>query len=73
MTQKFSYETIRISDGKVSTADSAVPLWRLAGSGSSCMYVDDTFAAHILYPDTQQTDLSLTSAPHRRCARPRRT
>ena len=55
-TQKFSYETIRISDGKVSTADSAVPLWRLAGSGSSCMYVDDTFAAHILYPDTQQTD-----------------
>ena len=55
-TQKFSYETIRISDGKVSTADSAAPLWRLAGSGSSCMYVDDTFAAHILYPDTQQTD-----------------
>lgn len=55
-TQKFSYETIRISDGKVSAADSAVPLWRLAGSGSSCMYVDDTFAAHILYPDTQQTD-----------------
>ena len=55
-TQKFSYETICISDEKVSTADSAVPLWRLAGSGSSCMYVDDTFAAHILYPDTQQTD-----------------
>lgn len=55
-TPKYSYETIRISDGKVSTADSAVPLWRLAGSGSSCMYVDDTFAAHILYPDTQQTD-----------------
>ena len=55
-TQKYSYETIRISDGKVSTADSAVPLWRLTGSGSSCMYVDDAFAAHILYPDTQQTD-----------------
>lgn len=33
-TQKFSYVTIRISDGKVSTADSAVPLWRLTGSGA---------------------------------------
>ena len=52
----FSCEAILISNGNTTTADAATPMWRLAGSGHSCLYVDGAFAPHIFYPNTQQTD-----------------
>ena len=52
----FSCESIPIGSGNTTTADSATPMWRLAGSGNSCLYVDGNFAPYIFYPNTQQTD-----------------
>ncbi len=55
-TDRFSYEAIRLSDGTSSTAASTTPMWRLAGSGNSCLYVDDDFASYVLYPELQQVE-----------------
>lgn len=52
----FSCESIPIGSGNTTTADSATPMWRLAGSGNSCLYVDGNFPPYIFYPNTQQTD-----------------
>ena len=55
-TAAFSCESIPIGSGNTTTADSATPMWRLAGSGNSCLYVDGSFASYIFYPNTQQTN-----------------
>ena len=55
-TAAFSCESISIGSGNTTTADSATPMWRLAGSGNSCLYVDGSFASYIFYPNTQQTN-----------------
>lgn len=51
----YGYLVVNLTNGSTSTVDSDKPLYRLSGSGSTFLYVDEGYNAYLLYPDARNS------------------
>lgn len=51
----YGYLVVNLMNGSTSTVDSDKPLYRLSGSGSTFLYVDEGYNAYLLLPDARNS------------------
>lgn len=51
----YGYLVVNLMNGSTDTVDSDKPLYRLSGSGSTFLYVDEGYNAYLLHPDARSS------------------